>query len=226
VHISQEGQITERFTRAVEQLGNEKLEIRLGGIYALERIARDSERDYWPIMEILAAYVRENAPKKEEEQWPKEEGSSKDGQSAKEGPPLVKPATDIQAILTVIGQRTLTFEAGEDKRLDLSGKNLIGVDLREANLTGIDLRGADLRESDLRGAACFKTIFGGKILQRELLRQGAFDESAFDPSAFDVGLVTGADLRGANLMGAKHLTVEQIAWTIRDKRTQIPPNLK
>src|SRR3954471_10607316 len=42
-----QGQITERFTRAIDQLGatddkgNKRLEIRLGGIYALERISRD-----------------------------------------------------------------------------------------------------------------------------------------------------------------------------------------
>ena len=47
--IAQEGQITERFTRAVEHLGSDNLEIRLGGIYALERIARDSVRDHWPV---------------------------------------------------------------------------------------------------------------------------------------------------------------------------------
>jgi ABC-type nickel/cobalt efflux system permease component RcnA len=61
VEVAQEGQITERFTRAIEQLGDEKLAVRLGGIYALERIARDSERDHWPIMEVLTAFVRENA---------------------------------------------------------------------------------------------------------------------------------------------------------------------
>lgn len=33
----------------------------LSGIYALERIAQDSKKDHWPIMEILTAYVRENA---------------------------------------------------------------------------------------------------------------------------------------------------------------------
>src|SRR5450759_3442685 len=42
--VAQEGQITERFTRAVDQLGNEKIEIRLGGIYALERISSESEK--------------------------------------------------------------------------------------------------------------------------------------------------------------------------------------
>ena len=49
----------ERFTRAVDQLGDEKLQIRLGGIYALERIANESEKDYWPIVKIFTAYIRE-----------------------------------------------------------------------------------------------------------------------------------------------------------------------
>src|SRR5215203_1214970 len=69
LRITEQGQITERFTRAIDQLGamddkgKPKLEIRLGGIYALERIARDSpERDYSTVMEVLMAYVRENAP--------------------------------------------------------------------------------------------------------------------------------------------------------------------
>jgi hypothetical protein len=54
--IAREGQITDRFTKAIAQLGEqgpEKLAVRLGGIYALERIARDSERDHWPMMEVL-----------------------------------------------------------------------------------------------------------------------------------------------------------------------------
>src|SRR5215210_6087900 len=70
LETQQDQQVTERFTRAIDQLGattddNEskpKLEIRLGGIYALERIARDSpERDYSTVMEVLTAYARENA---------------------------------------------------------------------------------------------------------------------------------------------------------------------
>src|SRR5215217_4967771 len=66
---AEQGQITERFTRAIDQLGSEKLEIRLGGIYALERIARDSpERDYSTVIEVLTAYVRQNSstPSKKE----------------------------------------------------------------------------------------------------------------------------------------------------------------
>jgi hypothetical protein len=67
--LSREGQITDRFTKAIEQLGTlddqdrKKLEVRLGGIYALERIARDSERDHDVIMEVLTSYVREHSPR-------------------------------------------------------------------------------------------------------------------------------------------------------------------
>jgi hypothetical protein len=70
LRLAREGQITERFTRAIDQLGatdeanNKKLEIRLGGIYALERIAGDSlamedspGRDYSTVMEVLTAYT-------------------------------------------------------------------------------------------------------------------------------------------------------------------------
>lgn len=42
--IAQEGQITERFTRAIEQLGNPATEIRLGGIYALGRSQTNRRR--------------------------------------------------------------------------------------------------------------------------------------------------------------------------------------
>ena len=61
--VAQEGQITERFTKAIEQLGHDEIAIRLGGIYALERIAKDSEKDHGSIMEVLTAYVREKAPR-------------------------------------------------------------------------------------------------------------------------------------------------------------------
>jgi len=62
IEVSREDQITERFTRAIEQLGNEEsMAVRLGGIYALERIAKDSEKDHWIAMEVLTAYVREKA---------------------------------------------------------------------------------------------------------------------------------------------------------------------
>ena len=75
LEATRDQQVTERFTRAIDQLGatddkdQKRIEVRLGGIYALERIAVDSlemetnpGRDYATIMEVLTAYVRKNAP--------------------------------------------------------------------------------------------------------------------------------------------------------------------
>jgi hypothetical protein len=62
VQVAREGQLTERFTTAVGQLSNRSVDVRLGGIYALERIAIDSERDRQTTYEVLCAYVRQHAP--------------------------------------------------------------------------------------------------------------------------------------------------------------------
>src|SRR4029453_4229333 len=65
--VSRELRSNERFASAVEQLASERAdgsprtETGLAGIYAMERLAIESEREYWPIMEVLTAYVRENA---------------------------------------------------------------------------------------------------------------------------------------------------------------------
>jgi hypothetical protein len=154
LRISQQGQITERFTKATNQLGETgpaKLAVRLGGIYALERIARDSERDHWPIMEILTAYVREHAPS-----LPKDIPPFADDLSLMEKSPEVKnqlrlkPMPDIQAILTVLGRRTRIYR--KEECLNLANTDLRGADLRKAQLQGAYLRGAQLQRADLDGA--------------------------------------------------------------------------
>ena len=92
LRLARQGQVTERFTRAVDQLGardarrEKAMEVRLGGIHALERIARGSPECYGPVAQILTAYVREHAPS---------------GASEAEGRP---PSPDIQAILAVLGR--------------------------------------------------------------------------------------------------------------------------
>jgi len=154
LNISKEGQITERFTRAIEQLGDEELQIRLGGIYSLERIAKDSKRDHWPIMEILTAYIRTRAP------WPTENREEKESLTEKK-----KPPPDIQAILTVIGRRTYTskeeiilmlsytdLRRAQLHKANLNGTNLYKANLNLANLIEAKLNGAILKEANLSGA--------------------------------------------------------------------------
>jgi hypothetical protein len=253
LRTSQEGQITERFTRAIDQLGatNDKtgeprLEVRIGGIYALERIARDSpESDYSTVMEVLTAYVRENTPKKDEE---------KDEQKA-----ILHMRADIQAIMNVIGRRKdlrAPNELGAPFDLfDLRGVNLKGAKLRGAYLGGIDfrgaklnagttwlkgaiLRGADLRGTNLRGANLMKADLQGTPLWGAKL-QGTHLEGADLKGAvlLDADLkgayLKGADLKGARLEGADlreivptQLAQHQLEQASGDNNTKLPDHLK
>ena len=219
LETQQDQQVTERFTRAIDQLGatddkgKKKLEIRLGGIYALERIARDSERDHWPIMETLTTYVREHAP------WPPKKNTQETGfilppqteqrqkqalNKPDDGPEseiIPAPEPDIQAILTVLRRRTRHFGNGEVERLDLHQK-----DLRKGDLHGAHLEGASLREAHLEGAYL----------------QGAHLEGAYLQGAH----LEGAHLHGAHLEGAELLTKEQIWRAIGDETTKLPEGLK
>ena len=136
VSIAHEGHRTERLSRAITQLGDDNMTIRLGGIYALERLAKDSDTDHARVMDVLTAYVRENAP-----------GHAQDAPQAAN-----KPTTDMQAILTVIGRRKTPGNNRHNARLDLNHTRLVGADLRMADLNRADLAGADLTGADLTGA--------------------------------------------------------------------------
>jgi len=188
LQVNREGQITDRFTRAIDQLGageedNPTLERRLGGIYALERIAKESKEDYWPIMEVLAAYVRSNAS-----EAPKVPAGSTD---------VPPPRLDVQAVLTVIarlmpnrgnGKRESdgrvidlhgTYLSGADlKNADLENANLEGAHLKKANLSGANLLGANLSGADLSGADLRETIG----LTVEQLVQATVDDSTKLPA--------------------------------------------
>jgi hypothetical protein len=61
LEVTEQDHITERYTKAIEQLGADKLDVRLGGIYALERIAVDSKRDHPTVAEVLSVFVREHS---------------------------------------------------------------------------------------------------------------------------------------------------------------------
>ena len=59
--LAERGQITDRFGTAINQLGSEILDVRLGGVYALERLMHDaSSADEADIMEVLSAYIRDH----------------------------------------------------------------------------------------------------------------------------------------------------------------------
>ena len=214
VRVAQEGQVTERFTRAIEQLGHEEIAIRLGGIYALERLAKDSEKDHGPIMEVLTAYVRENAPR--------------NGEYAKKV--AAKPPTDIQAILTVIGRRETTGKNRRNDRLDLRHTHLAGVVILDADLQGADLQGADLNRTILVRANLTGVNLGWDLPNRTKLIVAdliGVDLSGANLSGADLSDTTliGADLTDTLLSDAKNLTAGQVQSAKNWRKAHLPNSL-
>jgi uncharacterized protein YjbI with pentapeptide repeats len=182
LRVSQEGQITDRFTRAVDQLGSDDFTVRLGGIYALERIARDSPRDYGPVMEVLTAYARQEAPLRV--------GAAATPGAAPPGVPQ-----EVEAILKVIGRRTpaqIEAEMSEGGCLDLTGISAVGI-----NLAGYDLRHTCWDRSDLRGAVLSNADLTATTFDRSVLQGANLDSVAAAGAA-----LTRADLAFANLSRA------------------------
>jgi uncharacterized protein YjbI with pentapeptide repeats len=182
--------ISTQVSKGFEQLGSDKIVMRLGGIYALEGVMNTSEQYYQAVLEALSAFVRDGTKN--------ETG---------DGPPM----SNIQAALTVIGRRARIAPGApnlakahipkaylegrfvypsveEDPTVsDMPPSWLRGGDLSGADLRGIDLRGADLRRADmtdanLSGAYLTRVNLSGAQLLRTNL--------------------SGAHLYGANLSGA------------------------
>ena len=207
VQLTEQGQVTERYARAIEQLGSEKLDVRIGGIYALERIARDSARDHPTVMEVLAAFVREHS----REPWPlPTHGTALPGRSTR---------PNVQAAMTVIGRRTTEYDGGQiDLRgANLSGAQLDGANLRWTNLTrvfanqakldGAQFRSAELPEVDFSGAKlCGAGFTDAKLPDAFMpgadLTGAHFQKADLTRANLMVAVLAGAYLRGANLTSA------------------------
>jgi uncharacterized protein YjbI with pentapeptide repeats len=226
--ITEQGQVTDRYTKAIEQLGSDKLDVQIGGIYALERVARDSPRDQPTVIEVLSAYVREHS----REQW-------QVPSSADDPTPRRATRPDVQVALTVIGRRDATNDLNP---VDLQHAELYGADLRRADLARAsffdaklelaslndanlhlarldlaNINSADLTRADLSRAELIGTDFSGADLTTAQL-SGANLYKATLVSAdltradlsyadltrahFNETILTGADLTGADLTGA------------------------
>jgi hypothetical protein len=125
--------VSNQVSKGFEQLAGAKIEMRLGGIYALEGVMNDktSPQYHQPVLEALCAFVRERT---KEKVLPE------------------NPATDVQAALTVIGRRIKGPGTVNLVNANLRGAILVGANLSEAFLDGANLRGAILVGANLSDA--------------------------------------------------------------------------
>lgn len=190
VAAQQERHLAERFARAMELLGDEKQEVRWGGIFALERLSRRSARDQSTIAEVLATYVRRRAP------W-------------KTGQPTTRIESETQLIVTVLGRRSWPYR-NEDRPLDLHATNLA-----KAHLPFAHFEAAFLYDCNLESALLFQAHLQGAWMARCHLKNANLDGAHLEGA--DLSNVTGLhedQLQAAHL-NAKTILPAAIALKMR-----------
>ncbi|SFD21056.1 Pentapeptide repeat-containing protein [Streptomyces aidingensis] len=231
--------VTLRYVEAIKLLGSANRTERLGGIYALERIMRESEEDHAAVVQVLAAHVRHEAPAPGPEE-------------------AVDMAHEhVQAALTVIGRRPGREERFSidlartdlrgaflvDARLDgalldsarleranmvgarlgrafLVGAALDGAFLVDARLEGAHLVGARLERAHLVGARLDRAVLAGAFLERALLAGARLNGAHLEGAD-----LRNADLDGADLSQAVGLRAEQLAAAVLLPSTRLPDEL-
>ena len=180
--ISHQSLLSERFQKGAEMLGSNTISVRLGGIYALKRIARDDPDIYHvQVMELFCAFVLN--PTKSE--------AVGDQPRAEEG--HLQLTSEVQAVMTGIGNRTeegLALEQSARLRMELPGASLRGVGLFGANLSYVWFQNADLSYAYLCVAnRSFANFLGANLEYANLVGAN----------------LSHANLIGANLSGAKFI---------------------
>ena len=135
--VSKEKETTDRFSKAIGLLAHGKQHVKIGGIYTLRRITRDSPEEEATVIKILSAFIRS-------------EGKTKKDQERKKLEP------DLQAAIEVLGKPSTEMKRPkcdpQEKlhKLDLSNTNLsegrlVGFDFSYARIKFVLLNEADMR---------------------------------------------------------------------------------
>jgi hypothetical protein len=205
IQVSREGQVTERFTKAIEHLGSEELDVRLGGIFALERIARDSSADRDAVAQVLISYIRGHSS------W---QGSPKmlrgkrtcpavTGEAALDAlPTMYARKADVQAAMTVLSRRPSPHE--EESDLVLVEADLRQSTFRDAYLFDADLKGTNLQSIDLDDAFLDRADFGGdpRFYCATHMEWASLRDASIREATLNHAYLQGADLLGTDFTGS------------------------
>ncbi|MEU6378829.1 pentapeptide repeat-containing protein [Streptomyces sp. NPDC046909] len=248
LRATQEGYVTDRFSRAVDQLGSDKLDVRIGGLHALWRIAEQSARDREAVISIQAAYLRTHLP------WPPTGPESPAADAAvNDVDPLETRAADAQVALTALGvlcrhreQSWVNLSITDLRRADCDGlwlpevnfdracmevAGLYHANLTQASLVSVNLRHADLTTAILRRARCvLADLRAAKLVETDLcdadftetdLREANLRKADARGAVFHRADLRMTDLRGADLSTAD-LAEARLTGALASEHTRWP----
>ncbi|MFD7973027.1 pentapeptide repeat-containing protein [Streptomyces clavifer] len=201
--IAREGQVTGRYIEAVKLLGSGDIHARLGGIYGLERVMKDSDRDHQSITEVLSAFVRNKLQESAKDLSEIHGGHETHDpsllplqrQSRSSGELLPLPE-DTKAAFAVLGRRDPTQSMGlpsEFENVPLARYNLIGVKWPHANFERADFQGANLRSANLYRAN----------LNDANLEEAVFTKASLKEASLQSAILKSSDFSRANLSRAR-----------------------
>lgn len=207
---TEQGQITDRYTKAIDQIGTQgpdHLQTRLGGVYTLERLARDSPRDQPTIIEVLSAFIRGGLP---------QHNSSFFNAMACPAP-AVPFGLDTRAALTVLSRRNHDHDQGTVTDLQhtcLTGADLIDMNLTGANLTDADLEGADMISANLADADLVNVRLASASLVNANLTRANLNAADLTKTSLTGATLIGATLLSANLTGTSLMDADLTGATL------------
>ena len=191
------------YASSIKYLEHDKESVKLGAVYGLIRLAKNSRLsgDPWTsdVADILRAHI---------------DSITKDSRENR-----VKPSSYASTVLRLfIPHKNDTLETNPFLALPIDlndfylvGVNLNGLHMKDANLTKVDLSGADLRGVNLTGANLMDVNLSGANLRRADLKR--VDLRRVDLSGADL---SDADLRGADLTDADLTGVDLSGANLRD----------
>ena len=197
----------ETYVKALELFGSEDESIRIGAIYALERIALESmNRYHLPIMDVLCAYVRKQSSTDE-----KESGTVKQ---------------DIQEILTVIGRRSEEQRKieGEGPRIKLQYAYLPIAILVKLNLDSTFLYGANLNKARLKYCSLKGTSLQKSNLKGANLENANLENAGLENTNLENTNLKNTNLENANLKNVRGLTQDMLDQAKHEESAE-PPDL-
>ncbi|MFJ9209653.1 pentapeptide repeat-containing protein [Streptomyces sp. L-9-10] len=175
--ISKQGQIADRYDKALEKLSDSSANIRRGAIFSMQGIMEDSPREQPAVIDALSGYIRARATK---------------NLSAEQAP-------DIQAAISALGHRNPSRDGKGTinlKGMRLSDADLRGVDLSEANLSGAVLPDCNLNGANLSGANLGKAVLKRADLTGANLTGANLAGADLTEASLDAAHLDGADLTG------------------------------
>ena len=201
---AQQNLLNERYQRGAEMLGSDVLAVRLGGIYALQRLAQEHPKQYHiQIMRLFCSFVRNPTVDGNRETGlaNHETGEFAETQEDDGG---VRPRQDVEAVMEAIAARSkigIELERAPEFQLDLRDAKLRGLNLmnfREVNLSWTNLSFADMSRVNMRPLTDMSWIHAVSVN----LSGACLADVNLSVTQFIGADLSGTLLHGANLSGA------------------------